>query len=32
MHHEWLRDGFAISTDPARLDLDGIYAYLSSSY
>ena len=32
MHHEWLRDGFAISTDPARLDLDGIYAYLSNSY
>ena len=32
MHREWHRDGFAISTDPARLDLDGIYAYLSNSY
>ena len=32
MHREWQRDGFTISTDPARLDLDGIYAYLSNSY
>jgi len=32
MHREWQRDGFTISTDPARLDLDGIYAYLGNSY
>ena len=32
MHREWQRDGFTISTDPARLDLDGIYDYLSNSY
>jgi len=32
MPHEWHRDGFTISTDPARLDLDAVYAYLSSSY
>jgi GNAT superfamily N-acetyltransferase len=32
MHREWQLDGFTISTDPARLDLDGVYAYLSASY
>jgi GNAT superfamily N-acetyltransferase len=32
MHREWQRDGFTISTDPARLDLDGVYAYLAASY
>ena len=32
MHHEWLRDGFAISTDPARLDYDVICAFLKTSY
>ena len=32
MHREWQRDEFTISTDPARLDLDGIYAYLGNSY
>ena len=32
MSHEWHRDGFTISTDPARLDLDAIHAFLSSSY
>lgn len=32
MHREWQRDGFTISTDPTRLDLDGIYAYLRNSY
>jgi GNAT superfamily N-acetyltransferase len=32
MHHEWQRDGFSMSTDPARLDLDAVYAYLSASY
>ena len=29
---EWRRDGFTISTDPARLDLDAIHAFLASSY
>ena len=32
MHREWHRDGFTISTDPARLDLDGVHAWLSVSY
>ena len=31
-HGEWQRDGFTISTDPARLDLDGTYAWLTASY
>src|SRR3954462_8285249 len=26
------RDGYLISTDPARLDIDAIHAYLSRSY
>jgi GNAT superfamily N-acetyltransferase len=30
--HEWRRDGFTISTDPTRLDLDAVLAYLSASY
>ena len=32
MHLERQRDGFTISSDPARLDLDGVYAWLSASY
>ena len=32
MHREWHRDGFTISTDPARLDLDMIHGFLSSCY
>jgi len=32
MSHEWTREGFTISTDPARLDLDGVYGYLVASY
>jgi GNAT superfamily N-acetyltransferase len=28
-HH---RDGFTISTDPARLDVDAVHAYLAASY
>ena len=32
MPHEWHRDGFTISTDHARLDLDAVYAFLSTSY
>ena len=32
MPHEWHRDGFTVSTDPARLDLDMLHAFLSASY
>ena len=32
MHQEWHRDGFTISTDPARFDLDVIHGFLSTSY
>ncbi len=32
MHHEWHRDGFTVSTDLARLDVDMIYAFLSKCY
>ena len=32
MPHEWRRDAFTISTDPARLDLDAIHAFLVDSY
>ena len=32
MPHEWQRDGYTISTDPARLDLDAIHAYVRASY
>lgn len=32
MHHEWRRDAFTVSTDPARLDLDMLHGYLSTSY
>jgi GNAT superfamily N-acetyltransferase len=32
VHHEWNRDGFTLSTDQARLDLDMIHGYLSTSY
>ena len=32
MPHEWHRDGFTISTDHARLDLDAVYDFLSTSY
>src|SRR5688572_17305768 len=30
--HERRRDGYLISTDPARLDVDAVHAYLSRSY
>lgn len=30
--HEWRRDTFVISTDPARLDLDALHTYLTHSY
>jgi GNAT superfamily N-acetyltransferase len=32
MIHERSRDGFTVSTDPARLDVDAIHAYLTTSY
>jgi GNAT superfamily N-acetyltransferase len=32
MTEEYRKDNFVISTDPARLDLDAIHAYLSRSY
>jgi GNAT superfamily N-acetyltransferase len=32
MPHEWHRDGFTISTDHSRLDLDAVYEFLSTSY
>src|SRR6185503_6309544 len=32
MPHEWHREGFTISTDHARLDLDAVYEFLSTSY
>ncbi len=32
MNHEWLRDGFTVSTDPARLDLPVIHGFLSTCY
>ena len=31
-HLEWERDGYVLSTDPARLDRDAIHAYLAASY
>jgi GNAT superfamily N-acetyltransferase len=32
MHEQWQQDEFTVSTDPARLDLDVIHGYLSTSY
>src|SRR5262249_18482016 len=32
VHEEWHRDGFTVSTDPARLDVDMIHGYLTRSY
>ena len=32
MNLERRRDGFSVSTDPSRLDLDAIHAFLSTSY
>ena len=32
MFHEWHRDGYTISTDPGRLDLDAIHGFLAASY
>ena len=30
--HEWVRDGYAISDDPSRLDIDVIHGFLARSY
>lgn len=32
MANQWERDGFAVSTDPARLDLDAIHGFLRECY
>jgi GNAT superfamily N-acetyltransferase len=32
MSTEWRRDGFIISTDPARIDLDVVHGFLTGSY
>ena len=32
MSTEWGRDGFIISTDPARIDLDVVHGFLAGSY
>ena len=32
MHREWHRDGFTVSTDPARLDMDMLHGFLSTCY
>ena len=32
MAHEWQRDGFTVSTDPARLDLDAVHGFLRDCY
>ena len=32
MDREWRRDGFVISTDPNRLDVAAIHAFLMASY
>jgi GNAT superfamily N-acetyltransferase len=32
MSTEWERDGFIISTDPARIDLDVVHEFLAGSY
>lgn len=28
----WTRDGFELSTDPARMDLEAVYGFISQSY
>jgi hypothetical protein len=32
MTTEWSRDGFTVSTDPARIDLDVVHGFLRTSY
>jgi GNAT superfamily N-acetyltransferase len=31
-HMEWHKDGFLISTDPARIDIDAVHGFLTNSY
>ena len=32
MNHEWRREGFVLSTDPTRLNLDAVHGFLTSCY
>lgn len=32
MHPEWSRDGLLVTTDPARIDLEAVHAFLTESY
>lgn len=32
LHHEWRRDEFTLSTDPARIDLAVVHGFLASCY
>jgi GNAT superfamily N-acetyltransferase len=32
MHNEWKRDHLLVTTDPARMDVDAIHAYLARAY
>ena len=32
MHHSWTRGDFEISTDPARVDVDVVHAFLTNCY
>jgi GNAT superfamily N-acetyltransferase len=32
MPEQWERDGYEISTDPARIDIDAVHAFLRESY
>jgi GNAT superfamily N-acetyltransferase len=32
MHHSWAKGDFEISTDPARIDVDLVHEFLTSSY
>lgn len=32
MNHSWSRDGYQVSTDPARLDLDVMHGFLRTAY
>lgn len=32
MHHEWRKDGFVVTTDPARFDVPAIHAFLATTY
>lgn len=32
MHHEWKRDHLLVTTDPARMDVDAIHAFIARAY